>query len=54
MCMDISPSKCAASELVEGEMESVEIDVLDDCSPRVGVGVGGPPIFWRKGDKGRI
>ena len=54
MCMDGGPSKCAAHESVEGKMESVEIDVLDDCCPGVGVGVGGPPIFWREGDKGRI
>ena len=54
MCMDGGPSKCAAHESVEGKMESVEIDVLDDCSPRVGVGVGGSTVFWREGDKGRI
>jgi len=40
LCMDCSPSECPTMKQMESAMESVGIDVLDDCFTRTGVGLG--------------
>ena len=54
MCMDVRASECTTTKSMEGPMESIEINVLDDYCTRVGACVGGQTILWCEGDTGWI
>jgi len=43
--VDFCASKCAATEPVEGALESVMVNVLDDNRAGVGSSMGGQAVF---------